>query len=356
MSTPTLPTTSVALRITERKQQTPLTLARIAIPELGEHELLIENIAVAQAQGDVYAVDADSRFLIPTIPYTNGWDCSGVVLGVGSEVKNVQVGDRVASFALANPASKGSYQQYTIGVDHITCKIPSNLTHEIATTIPLAFSTALSGLFSLGLLGSSISSPIPHSESGSTVLVWGGASSVGAMAVQIAKLSGYKVVATASEKSWEYVKSLGADFVVDYKEGEKAVEEIRRVTQGELGLVYDSISYPGSIPLAIKCFGSKGGKMVVDRPGSEKADTGGRTDVEIVYAGAYSLVQDPNLKKAFELLEALLSENKLVYHPMEVLPGGLLGVNVGWRRQRNGEVGSQKLVYRIAETEGLADV
>lgn len=63
------------------------------------------------------------------------------------------------------------------------------------------------------------------------------------MAVQLLKLSGHKVIATASEKNFDYVKSLGVDLVVDYRDGEKAVREIREFTGGNLTLVYECVTF-----------------------------------------------------------------------------------------------------------------
>ena len=118
--------------------------------------------------------------------------------------------------------------------------------HEDACAIPLPFATAFAGVFTLGVLpsGSSSNLPLPgRSLSTPPILVWGAASSVGAMATQLFKLSGHRVVATCSPKNFDYVKSLGADWVVDYNDMEKVVIEIRKITERKLGLVYEWVAF-----------------------------------------------------------------------------------------------------------------
>lgn len=80
---------------------------------------------------------------------------------------------------------------------------------------------------------------MPLKKNGRSILVWGGSSSVGAYAIQLASLGGFKVVATASPANFDYVRSLGADVVVDYHDGDQAVELIQKATGGKLGLVVE---------------------------------------------------------------------------------------------------------------------
>lgn len=123
-------------------------------------------------------------------------------------------------------------------------QIPSSLSHEAASTISLAFGTSFAGLHFLSIPpgGTKTVLPLPaQPDAVAPVLVWGAGSSVGAMAVQLIKLSGYRVIATASKKNFDYVKSLGADFVVDYHDGKKAVEEIKEFAAGKLSLVYEYV-------------------------------------------------------------------------------------------------------------------
>jgi NADPH:quinone reductase-like Zn-dependent oxidoreductase len=97
--------------------------------------------------------------------------------------------------------SQGTLQQYLrVPADHITIR-PSNVSAAEAS-ISLAALTAYQGLFDVGKL-----------EAEQTVLINGGSSSVGAFAIQLAKAHGARVVATASGKNEDFVRSLGADEV-----------------------------------------------------------------------------------------------------------------------------------------------
>lgn len=126
--------------------------------------------------------------------------------------------------------------------------IPDSLSFEEAAVLPLAISTAAAGLYQKSVLELPFPSTNPQ-PTGKTLLVWGGSSSVGATAIQLAVASGVKVVATASRKNHDFVKSLGAVAVVDYKSPNVVEELLAAIDQQGGGLVgaYDAISEPSSL-------------------------------------------------------------------------------------------------------------
>jgi NADPH:quinone reductase-like Zn-dependent oxidoreductase len=85
-------------------------------------------------------------------------------------------------------------------------------------------------------------------------LVYGGSTSVGLFAVQLAKLAGYKVVATASQRNFDLVKSYGADEVVDYHDSLAAIRQIRSITNNSLIRGLDTITEKGSLKIALESF------------------------------------------------------------------------------------------------------
>jgi NADPH:quinone reductase-like Zn-dependent oxidoreductase len=105
-------------------------------------------------------------------------------------------------------------------------QVPESYTLDEACTMPLAFWTAALGLYvhlplplpPPTVRAHAFSTVSPVGGGGEPLLVWGGASSVGSMAIQLATLSGFRVVATASRGNWEYVRKCGAEWVVDYHE------------------------------------------------------------------------------------------------------------------------------------------
>lgn len=160
------------------------------------------------------------RFSFPIIL---GWDVAGKIVEVGSDVTNVQVGDAV--FAKPALSPNGSYATYTAVDSNYLAKIPENLSFEEAASIPLAGLTAWESLVKLTNL-----------QKGEKVLIHAGAGGVGSLAIQIAKSIGAYVVTTASQANEEYVKSLGADQVIDYR-----TEDFEQVLH-DIDVVLDTIA------------------------------------------------------------------------------------------------------------------
>lgn len=130
-----------------------------------------------------------------------GLDGSGVVAGLGSHVTKFKVGDAVLFWS----RSGGSYAQYiAVAIDTVALK-PQSLPFAQAAGIPHA------GLAAFNLL-----IDVARVHAGQSVLVLGGAGGVGSAAVQIAKLRGARVIATASARNADYLTKLGADSVIDY--------------------------------------------------------------------------------------------------------------------------------------------
>lgn len=130
------------------------------------------------------------------------------------------MGDRVLGHAVgsdkdSNSAAEGGFQQYTVVLERMASPIPDTLPFEDAAVLPLAVSTAACGLFQTDQLG--LRHPSANAEpTGQTLLVWGGSTSVGSNAIQLAAAAGYEVITTASPRNFEYVQSLGASQVFDY--------------------------------------------------------------------------------------------------------------------------------------------
>ena len=151
-----------------------------------------------------------------------GSDLAGSVVEVGKGVTRFKVGDRVLGHAVgmdpkANKSSEGAFQEYTVIRSNMASPIPSSMSYETACVLPLCLSTAACALFMkdfLALLPYPSVSPKPN---GKTLLVWGGSTSVGSNAIQLAVASGHEVITTASPKNFDYVKELGAVEVFDYR-------------------------------------------------------------------------------------------------------------------------------------------
>lgn len=151
-------------------------------------------------------------------PTILGQDVAGVVHSVGPNFSRFKPGDRVVGHAVGMATKRdqdNAFQAYTILQSHMASQFPDHI-FESAAVVPLGLSTASCGLFQDSHLNLQLPTEPRQKPTGSTLLVWGGASSVGSNAIQLAVAAGYRVVTTASAKNFEYVKRLGATEGFDY--------------------------------------------------------------------------------------------------------------------------------------------
>jgi NADPH:quinone reductase-like Zn-dependent oxidoreductase len=204
------------------KQRLQVKEAPYPVP--GPDEVVVKTGAVAINPIDWIMQDQGTSLMFGWIkyPFIFGHDVAGEVVQVGNKVTRFQVGDRVMGQGLStdskiNSASHGAFQCYTVLVERNTCPIPDSLSFEAASVIPLGLATASAGLFEEGQLG--LQHPRLGAEpTGKIVLVWGGSTSVGCNAIQLAAAAGYEVFATCSPNNFHLLLSLGASKVFDYKD------------------------------------------------------------------------------------------------------------------------------------------
>ncbi|MEY9855958.1 NADPH:quinone reductase-like Zn-dependent oxidoreductase [Catenulispora sp. GAS73] len=192
-----------------------------------------------------------------------GADVAGEVVEVGTEVTRFRVGDRVIGHAVgtdkdSNSAAEGAFQHYTAVSEKMACPLPDAMPFEDAVVLPLAVSTAACGLFQTGHLGLRHPSANPE-PTGQTVLVWGGSTSAGSNAVQLAVAAGYEVVTTASPRNFDYVRALGASAVFDYN-SPTVVPDIIEAFQGRTlagAIAFGATSAASCVRIVRKCRGKK---------------------------------------------------------------------------------------------------
>ncbi len=166
-----------------------------------------------------------------------GWDASGIVEAVGSEVSLFKKGDEV--FYAGDLTRQGSNAQYQIVDERIVGKKPKSLSFEQAAALPLTSITAYESLFDR------LKIDFNGADSGKTILIIGGAGGVGSIAIQLAKLAGLKVIASASrEQTIDWVKNLGADEVVNHRQKMKAqIEALKHEYVDYIALFNDTDSH-----------------------------------------------------------------------------------------------------------------
>ena len=185
-------------------------VGEIDAPTMGRDELLVRVRAAAINPADLKVVsgtDGGAFLHAKNFPTAFGFDFSGIVEAVGGDVQGRSIGDEVFGFlAYSRSTMQGSFADLVAVKPDTVGDKPSNISHEEAAATATAGSTALQALEDKGRL-----------RSGHKVLVNGASGGVGSYAVQIASLLGAEVWGTASTAKSDFVKSLGAARVIDYK-------------------------------------------------------------------------------------------------------------------------------------------
>ena len=174
--------------------------------------------------------------MVQSWPVIFGADCAGEIVEVGNKTSEFKVGDRVAAMpsgGVFNPRGNkaGAFQEYCVVESERVIKIPDSWKFEDATVFPLAVCTAAVSLYAKDRLALDYPQVEKPASNGKILLVWGGSSSVGATAVQLAAHAGYEVFATASKRNFDLVKSFGATQVFDYTE-KSVINDIAAAIRG----------------------------------------------------------------------------------------------------------------------------
>lgn len=161
-------------------------------------------------------------------PIILGFDVSGRVVEVGSQVTRFKPGDLI--YACLDQLKGGAYAEYAVVSEKVAALKPTNMTYEQAAAVPLAALTALQALRDQGQL-----------KAEQRVLVNGASGGVGTFAIQVAKaLGASEVTGVCSGANLERVKSLGADRVIDYTQ-EDFTQQVFTPDQEKYDLVFDIV-------------------------------------------------------------------------------------------------------------------
>jgi NADPH:quinone reductase-like Zn-dependent oxidoreductase len=275
------------IRLIENGKPPLVVAAQAAEPQPGPGELLIRVRAAGFMPAELswyptthLKTGGIRKCAVP------GHEFSGVVARVGKDVGSLAVGHEV--FGMNDWYSDGAMADYCIAPFFAVAAKPGTITHIEAASVPIGALTAWQGLFDHARL-----------RPGERVLIHGGAGAVGLFAVQLARLHGARVMATASAADCEFVSSLGAERVIDYEKSR--FEDFAR----EVDVVFDTVggeTLERSWPLL-----SGRGRMVT-----------------IVSTEAES--PDPKVQQAFFIVEP---NQKQLVEISRLIDGGQLRVVVG---------------------------
>ncbi|KAK6211489.1 zinc-binding dehydrogenase [Colletotrichum tabaci] len=250
------------------KKVKPLEVRPAPYTPPGENEIVVRNRAVAINPVDWFKQEiGDFLYEWAKYPMILGNDVAGEVfeVGPGDSAARFKVGDRVLGHAVgldkrSNKTSEGAFQDYVVLRADLASPVPDFISFEQACVVPLGASTAASGLFAKDYLN--LQRPrVDAKPTGETLLVWGGSTSVGCNAIQLAVCAGYEVIATASPHNFEYLKTLGAKEVFDYR-SPTVVQDIIRSFQGQTSAGAFAIGANSLVPCVNIVAASEGRKFV----------------------------------------------------------------------------------------------
>ncbi|PIT99634.1 MAG: zinc-binding alcohol dehydrogenase family protein [Bdellovibrionales bacterium CG10_big_fil_rev_8_21_14_0_10_45_34] len=172
------------------------------------------------------------------------WDAVGIISKIGDQVDHLKVGDRV--FYSGDLNRPGAASEYHVVDSRLVALAPKSISDAEAAALPLTSLTAYEGLFEQLRV-------IP----GKTILVVGGAGGVGSMVIQLAKLAGLNVIATASrDETILWVKSFGANSVIDHRE--RLSEGLKKIGVDNVDYIFnaaDTATYWSQMEEVIRPFG-----------------------------------------------------------------------------------------------------
>ncbi|KAH3669533.1 hypothetical protein WICMUC_004955 [Wickerhamomyces mucosus] len=344
----------------------------IPIHEPNENQILIKTVAFAANPTDWKHIE----FKQGGPGDIAGSDASGIVEKIGSKVTGFKKGDFVSTFSHGNFSKiRGNFAEYIIADPSTTIKYdslksdvlsvgdhkPSKIdTFEGAASITLGLVTvALSFAGNLR---------ISSEDRGKYILIWGGATATGVLAIQLAKLAfGLKVVTTASPKHNEFLKSIGADLIFNYNDSD-VTEQIAKATNGDIKYAFDTVSDKSTFQQLYDSFKSAKGPVKVD---------------SLLFLTENDITLDPSFTKNFEIVNHTLAYvangdhlkvfgvdtkaddelleryntfwtnevvpkivPQLIHTSLKVLPSGFESTNEAFDLLQSNKVSGEKVVFR----------
>lgn len=229
----TLTQTMKAMAIDQFGSSAELHVVELARPEPKPYEVLIQVAYAGVNPVDYKVCEGKLKERLPhQMPLIPGWDVSGKVVAVGSDVHHLKVGDAVMAYCRKPIVQWGTYAEYVaFNALHIAKK-PQGISYAQAASIPLAALTAWQALFNFG-----------HMHEGQNVFIQAGAGGVGGFAVQFAKYARAHTFSTARAENHGYLRELGVEHPIDYTTHD-VVAEIHKVAPQGVDIAFEMIGGP----------------------------------------------------------------------------------------------------------------
>lgn len=360
----------VAVHTVSSEPNSIIEVVSIATPAITSKEMLIKTIAVAANPTD-WKHPTWGRSKKGDI---SGTDAAGVVEEVGAEVTGFVKGDIVSSFLHGNCSPrKGCHGEYAV-VDPATS---INYNKNTFNTEPLSvgnhksgpintFEAAASVTLGLATVGLSFGHNLKldynqENNADRAILIWGGATATGSLAIQVAKkIYGLTVISTASPTNHDLLKSYGADHVVNYRDAD-VVDQIKNIGNGKILYALDTVGAPETYQ---STYDATEGAPHVDidnllflgpptvkqgRTAEFHATCAYNANGETLNLGPVTFPATPELLDDFNHFWKVLNQNIGVLNSpnLKVLEPGLESVNEALELLKHGKVSAEKVVLRV---------
>ncbi|KAK3704346.1 hypothetical protein LTR37_013899 [Vermiconidia calcicola] len=256
-----------------QEKGTALKVGDAPMPTPGPDEMIVENRAIAINPLDWHM--QDHGIFVKEWPAILGCDVAGQVYEVGANVTRFEKGDRVVGHTInlvTGKSQDAAFALFSVIPAAKAASLPDKISFVEGAVLPLALETAVTGLSlqkaGTGMMG--IPTPAlglpypplePEAQSKIIVVCYGGSSSVGSMATQLATAGGLNVVAIASSRNFELCRTCGASEVYDHADGslvEKIVKTVR-AQGGSFAGIFDAISIPSTYAHDLEILAKLGG-------------------------------------------------------------------------------------------------
>lgn len=358
-----MPSTFQGCEVLTPKAQ--LSLVQRSLSGLGPDEVGIKITATAINPVDRKMRDHDA--FIKEYPAVLGSDAAGVVVAVGTEVNELQVGDRVFFQGIIGNYDSSTFQQYCKMPAELVSKTPANISDEEAAGIMLATMAVVTAFYAEE--GHGMTPPWEERGrnvgKGKSIIIIGGASSVGQYAIQMARLSGYeRIVTNASSNNHDFLKSIGAHVVLDRSASTpdaffEATEEV------PLDFVFDAISASSTqklgmkILLKAKVHGSHlitVHVVVPDVPDPEAKAIGQSQEPQVEIRQILGIGSWPSLRHLSRGLarslggdDGFIAQGLFAPNRPHIVPGGFAAIEEAFSLNKSG-VSGRKVIIRPGDT------
>ncbi|KAL5318015.1 hypothetical protein ACEPPN_015119 [Leptodophora sp. 'Broadleaf-Isolate-01'] len=323
----------------------PLVVGTRDVPTPKSHHILIRVQSTMLLPHDTYGRDK-GLFFGDKLPYILGTNIAGTVVSVGSGVENFILGDEV--FGLGSPISPApdecGLQQYALLDADCSAKIPPGYDFDQMASIPVNATTSFVALFNEKGFGF----PIPGSKKeaewdpkSETILVIGGGSNVGKIALQFGKLIGLgKILTIASASNTSALKELGATHVIDRHQTSLEIQaQIKDIVGSEgLSKIYDCVSWEHNMALSLFSPDKPGillGLHVVDE--AKKTIAERKLNVKATMMLGISSFMQPHTKAFWDSLPSWVANGDLVIGKYKAIEGfNLSAIEEGLDLYRDG--------------------